>query len=271
MATQRTTRRIAHGALSIAFWLLATAPLAAETYVDTFETGSSQGAWTFGLPPVYPMSGGNPGRYLRVDNLDTFAPQPRCAMTSNPFTGNYRERHVVRIAVDLVTFDVDFSAAERPCTLMLVNNNATVGNTNDDWAVYYKGVDIPQEGQGWKSISFDIPAQERTLPAGWNTFQFGSGSPTPNWNVAIQDVDRVLFFYGDPEFFFIFQQWDLGLDNVLIETAPANPFDLDRDGSVGPTDLAILLGAWGTTGPGDFNGDGTVGASDLAELLGAWG
>lgn len=243
----------------------------ADTYVDTFETGSSQGGWTFGLPPVYPTTGGNPGRFLRVDNLDTFAPQPRTAMSVNPFTGNFRERNVVRIGVDLKTFDVDFSAAERPCTLLLYNNNGTPSNTNDDWAAYFMGEDIPLEGQGWKSYTFDVPSQETTLPAGWKTIQFGSASPTPNWNTVIQDVDRIVFFYGDPELFFIFQQWDLGLDNVFIETAPANPFDLDGDGSVGAGDLGIFLGAWGTTGPGDFDGDGTVGAADLGLLLGAWG
>jgi hypothetical protein len=250
--------------------LALSAPLAADTYVDTFETGSSQGGWSFGLPAVYPMSGGNPGRYLRVDNLDTFAPQPRSAMSVNPFTGNFRDRHVVRIGLDLATFDVDFSAAERPCTLMLLNNNGTPANANDDWAVYLMGEDIPLEGQGWKSYSFDIPSDATALPAGWGTIQFGPSSPTPNWNTAITDVDRVVFFYGDPELFFIFQQWDLGMDNVLIETAPANPYDLDGDGSVGAADLAIFLGEWGTDGPGDFDGNGIADAADLAQLLGAW-
>lgn len=261
--------------LSLAL-LASIAPLAAgptasaDTYVDTFESGSSQGGWTFGLPVVYPPTGGNPGRYLRVDNLDTFAPQPRSAMSANPFTGNYVEKDVVRIGLDLITFDVDFSAAGRPCTLILVNNNGTPANTNDDWGVYTMGANIPLEGEGWKSYTFDIPSDETSLPAGWKSIQFGSASPVPNWNTAIKDVDRVLFFYGDPELFFIFQQWDLGMDNVFVETAPANPYDLDGDGTVGAGDLGVFLGAWGTSGPGDFDGDGIVGAADLAELLGAW-
>jgi hypothetical protein len=49
------------------------------------------------------------------------------------------------------------------------------------------------------------------------------------------------------------------------------PADLDGDGSVGPADLAILLGQWGGTGSGDLSGNGTVGPEDLALLLGAWG
>jgi hypothetical protein len=39
---------------------------------------------------------------------------------------------------------------------------------------------------------------------------------------------------------------------------------------VNASDLATLLGAWGTSG-GDINGDGITNASDLASLLGAWG
>lgn len=46
--------------------------------------------------------------------------------------------------------------------------------------------------------------------------------------------------------------------------------DLDQNGSVGSADLAILLGAWGSSGPGDLNGNGTVGSEDIAILLGAW-
>ena len=51
------------------------------------------------------------------------------------------------------------------------------------------------------------------------------------------------------------------------------PGDLDGDGSVGPFDLAILLGNWGPCigCPADLDGDGTVGAADLAMLLGNWG
>lgn len=51
------------------------------------------------------------------------------------------------------------------------------------------------------------------------------------------------------------------------ECAPA---DLTCDGAVGPADLTILLGSWGTSGAGDLDGDGIVGAADLAILLGAW-
>lgn len=45
--------------------------------------------------------------------------------------------------------------------------------------------------------------------------------------------------------------------------------DLNADGAVNATDLAILIGAWGSSGA-DLDGDGVVGASDIGILLGAW-
>lgn len=48
------------------------------------------------------------------------------------------------------------------------------------------------------------------------------------------------------------------------------PADLDTNGSVGVTDLILLIGAWGTAG-GDLDGNGTTNVADLLLLLGAWG
>jgi FG-GAP-like repeat/FG-GAP repeat len=45
--------------------------------------------------------------------------------------------------------------------------------------------------------------------------------------------------------------------------------DLTGDGLVDGSDLAVLLGAWGTAAA-DLTGDGTTDAADLAMLLGAW-
>ncbi|MFO0829538.1 MAG: hypothetical protein U0572_15475 [Phycisphaerales bacterium] len=47
--------------------------------------------------------------------------------------------------------------------------------------------------------------------------------------------------------------------------------DFNLDGITDAADLAILLGAWGSTGLTDLNADGTTDAADLAVLLGAWG
>jgi hypothetical protein len=115
------------------------------------------------------------------------------------------------------TFD-DFSAAGRPLTLMLVSDAGTPGNANDDWAAYFVGpTDIPVPGEGWRSFAFSVPSQAPSLPPGWQTLGLGPNSPpTPDWNDVITDVSQVQFFYGDPTFIFIFQVWNVGLDNVSI-------------------------------------------------------
>ncbi len=58
---------------------------------------------------------------------------------------------------------------------------------------------------------------------------------------------------------------------VIGNNVVACPADLNNDGSVNGADLAILLGAWGSTGAGDLNGDNAINGADLAVLLGAWG
>lgn len=48
--------------------------------------------------------------------------------------------------------------------------------------------------------------------------------------------------------------------------------DLDASGTIDGTDLATLLGAWGTNDPIlDLDGSGDIGSGDLAILLGTWG
>lgn len=53
------------------------------------------------------------------------------------------------------------------------------------------------------------------------------------------------------------------------------PADLNQDGQVNGSDIAVLLGFWGPTGTAfpatDINQDGIVNGSDLAAVLTAWG
>ncbi len=62
------------------------------------------------------------------------------------------------------------------------------------------------------------------------------------------------------------------IEVVFVPPFQASPADLDRDGTVGGGDLAILLSAWGTPSPiADLDADGVVGGGDLAVLLSFWG
>lgn len=188
----------------------------AEEFIETFDGGSNIGGWTY-FAPVESIeeSGGNPGAYLRADGLDTFAPQPR-TVGESVFTGDFRARNVQSLGIDLATFYVDFSAAERPCSLLLHSDNGTPDNFDDDWAAYRLGPDVSEPGEGWQSFDFAVPSQETAWPDGWSSVQFGGSSPEPDWDALMGNVTTVSYFYGDPTYFFIFQMWQLGLDNPRI-------------------------------------------------------
>lgn len=71
-----------------------------------------------------------------------------------------------------------------------------------------------------------------------------------------------------------------GLDDLIIEvesdfseliySGAYNTCDLDGDGSVGGSDLTILLGRWNTCCVGDLDGSGNVDGADLTILLSCW-
>ena len=62
----------------------------------------------------------------------------------------------------------------------------------------------------------------------------------------------------------------VAMDTAMISLVAANPADLNGNGAVDASDLAILLSNWGGTGLGDVNGDGLIDGADLAALLSAW-
>ncbi|MEE2680897.1 MAG: GC-type dockerin domain-anchored protein, partial [Planctomycetota bacterium] len=58
-------------------------------------------------------------------------------------------------------------------------------------------------------------------------------------------------------------------DIIVISDCPP---DLNGDGAVDGVDLAIVLGAWGSSdATADLTGDALVDGADLAVILGAWG
>ncbi len=92
--------------------------------------------------------------------------------------------------------------------------------------------------------------------------------------IAIEDD-----LFHDPTY--PFDTYGVGIRTEVVGatamTAPPCSADLDGDGAVGSSDLALLIGTWGATAPagtlllGDVNFDGVVNATDLAELIGLWG
>lgn len=194
-------------------------PRITQTFNEDFSKGSNEGGWTIGGSEFHFSHGGNNGSYIESRNNDTFAPQPRTTSgAGSQFTGDYRARQVIGVAVDLETLRVDFSAAERPLSLLLISDSGTPEDFSDDCTAYFLGSEFaPEPGQGWRSYSFVVPSDSPTLPAGWGILE-GCPAATPDdaWSQVIGDVDELRYFFGDPTFFFIFQQWNTGIDNPSV-------------------------------------------------------
>lgn len=248
---------------------LLTGSALAQTTVEGFTNGSNQGAWTWGAGDQIVSTGGNPGYYLRTQVLDTFAPQPRTgAGVSSVFTGDYRARNVTSTGIDLITHSTQFPF-QREVTLILENDAGTPGDSSDDSSVYLISPGfVPQPGAGWASFDVAVPSQSNTLPAGWQVLQ-GAGTNDQIWTAVITSVSRVVWFYGDPTFFFIFDIWQVGLDNARITAGLGTPFCFgDGSGTPCPCGNAGVAprGCANSTGAGallEAGGSGSLAAADL--------
>jgi hypothetical protein len=238
----------------LALALLASPAAAQLPFVETFDNGSNVGAWSLGQPPTFPSTGGNPGWYMET-LVDTFAPQVRSTDPSSPFGGDWRAKGVASVGIDARTLSVQFPF-DREMTLALGWDNGTPGNLIDDCIVYFVGPKrVPQVAQGWRSYDFYVDVQSPTLPAGWKLSASASGCTDPDaaWNKIIQDVSYVEFFFGDPEFFYIFDQWRVGVDNVRISAElPASTYCIPKANSQGCAPGMTLSGTPSATSGSPF-------------------
>lgn len=204
---------------------------------ETFSAGSEAG-WGFDCATEFVSStGGNPDAFLRIQELDTFAPWARtCSSALAPYNGNYREKGVAAVSADFKAFSVSLTTEERPLSLVLVHHSGTPQDVSDDLYVYYVGeANIPSPGNqgraGWVHYQFDVPSSSPILPRprspgegapGWVAAVGEVFNPAANpdavWNTVIQNVDEVIFWWHDPRYFAILQSWDVGMDNPSLIT-----------------------------------------------------
>jgi hypothetical protein len=200
-------------------------------FSETFSRGGNQGAWSLSGGGVIESRGGHPTAYLHDSYIDTFAPMAHTEWGGkSPFAGNFRARGVVGLAADFKIFSASLTAQERPMSLMLVSDAGTPREPSDDIFVFYVGPDnIPLPGKGWVPYQFDVPAHSLTLPfphsqiegePGWVVTQGDVFTPAKDpdaaWNIVMEDVDQVIFWFHDPRYFAFIQSWNVGMDNPSI-------------------------------------------------------
>ena len=214
------------------------APALATGTVVTFDNSVNPGGWTWGPPNQFNSTGGNPGWWLGASPPpDTFAPQLRTTAAHSAFSGNFRTAEVVSLGVDLKTISTQFPFS-RPLSVILTGGGGC--------RVYFVGSSlVPQPAEGWKKFDFSIPSQSMTMPAGWAILDGACANPDAAWNDVITNVTQVTFFYGDPTFFFIFDIWNVGADNVRIFSDPWTDLGL---GLAGTNGTPVLAGS-GTLAP----------------------
>jgi hypothetical protein len=220
------------------------------TLVEGFGGGSNTGNWSWGTgnESFSPLNG-HPGAFLQDLTLVSCCPTLSTGFgTTSAFTGDYRTSGVVSVGTDLIVLSASLSVGVRPLSVILVNDNGTPFNLNDDFGAYFIGsLNIPDAGvpgltpAGWTGFDFVIPSAALTLPAGWQTFDAnGIGASDAIWNSVIVDVDALQFFYGDPAETFLFLSWDMGMDNARItrnnESGPGTPFGFGLDCPCGNED-----------------------------------
>ena len=236
--------------LSLAFFLsIASAGIANAN--DDFEGGANPSGWTFAQtnPDMVENAGGNPNGWLHNDTVFSVPTAESDGSIPSAFNGDFRAMMVSGATVDAQTVSVGITAANHNFTILLRDTKGTIGTSDDDWA-YSVSSQVPQPGQGWQSYSFFIPSQVTvSVPAGWVGGHTGNSSsfrPGIDWNDVIQSVDVVEFWWGNPSFLSIGQNWDVGIDNACMITPGSNiptfcdPADPNSTGL--PTVLSGTLG-----------------------------
>lgn len=194
------------------------APPGTTIFTENFENGNNTGGWSLGNTDLEAIdaSGGNPGAYVHFPDLDTYAPRARTTLPGSVFTGDYRAAGVSEAGIDFVLHAVDFSSRERPVAILLTSTGADPEDFFDDCTVFYLGNKPgPMPNSRWWSYGFKIPSESTVMPRGWKTLNCPLEGDAA-WNAVIADVDELSFHVGDPELFFIFQVWDIGIDNPTI-------------------------------------------------------
>jgi hypothetical protein len=205
------------------FAFVLTLPAAAApttTIAETFDGTLDQATWRLGTLDAIEPAGGSPGAYLHNPQFDSAVPTPvYVGPLPSPYFGNYRAANVTSLGLDVIVNAASIGVDnKRPISLVLTSDMGTPDDPTDDCDVYTVGnKNVPRQGSGWRPFDFRVPSGSTTLPSGW-TVRGACGGLTSDgaWNAVMTNVTRVSFPFSDPDIFWYFQIWDLGIDNVRI-------------------------------------------------------
>lgn len=233
----------------------------AQIWIEDFNSGNNDGTWEvwFNVYNTIESTGGNDGGYLRLDNtsgslacqfVDIFP-----GMWPAGFSGDWRAAGVESVGLD-VNVGVGPLTGFGDWTVIIGNDNGTPGDTADDCRLEYTplGVTPPLTQGVWESFDFQVPTASTVAPPGWIVSGPCVGGPDAVWNSVIQDVDYFRFQMDyDPNAFCLFFNWDMGVDNLRLETSLLGTPYCAGDG----TGIACACGNVGGAGEGCRNSSGS--------------
>lgn len=137
-------------------------------------------------------------------------------------------------------------------------------------ALFQANVAAASGNAAWVSVSASNLLLANTVVCGSGTAPFG-GQYTPSGTVIVEAVCIDCNGNGVTDVWEILTGQAVDADGDGEIDACQCPGDLDADGTVGGSDLAMLFQSWGESGSADLDGNGVVDGGDLGFLLILWG
>ncbi len=187
--------------------------------VERFDIDVDEDAtagWTLGGADRVRTRHGNPYLWSYVDT---------CCLSlrtksdgSNPWSGDMNYRSLGVIGLRFATIGrTDFPNSLREMGLMLLDNNGTPNIAIDDYGFYHMSGEVYPFDSTGAVFEFVVPSQEvGGVPAGWNAISLGGGPLDFTWDEVITDVDQIQFLYYDPTYLYIWQNHEVGVDNITL-------------------------------------------------------
>ncbi|MDX2149067.1 MAG: GC-type dockerin domain-anchored protein [Planctomycetota bacterium] len=259
--------------------LLAAASVAAAIDVRVgFENGDQ--GWSIQNAVTILPDGGNPGAHLAHFQIDTFGVNIANS-TSREFIGNYADKGPVRVGLDILVNRIWMEfAGDVPRDLIVELRDYQNVPEGYPWVSVWYNLGTLTSNTPWETRSVEIADPTSvTMPAGWG----GTGAEDPvtfeprlpanrTFADVLASVDEIVFTTFVPGFFFGFTNFDIGVDNVFIQSLSGCPADFNADGQVDFFDYLDFSNAYAADEPSaDFNSDGQVDFFDYLDFAGAFG
>ncbi len=198
---------------------------------EDFEDADHQ-SWTVnGKQMTFP--GGNPGTYMGVPYLDFFGIDLRNEDPNSAVNGDLtRHGADLSVSVDVRMFNLTSSTGDpiNPGFFNLVLELRDYGDPGTGFpytSVFTVIQGLPQIQDGWVTYNYVIPIQN-DLPAGWG----GTGDEDPvtfeprlpqnrSYLSVLQSVDEFRLTTFEPGYFYGFNFWEMGFDNVNVSRVPS--------------------------------------------------